>query len=192
MLVEINLLSEKRKKDMTYWLIAVIMVLLLLVGLLALKLVNDNVQKDIQQLEAQRATIAEEIAVIQRQLDEKPVSHYEYLKSLVEKTERSVIPTSDLLRELVFLLPEYGYFLNFDFNHPDTVVFQVRFDQMSSVAAYHFALNESAYVSAVTLYSVTTETIEFIDELENEFLPRYVANFELEVDRSAFLVKEDN
>ncbi|OIJ10274.1 hypothetical protein BKP35_14345 [Anaerobacillus arseniciselenatis] len=192
MLVEINLLTEKRKKDVTYYLIVAIIISILLIGVASLKFVHDSVQNDIEQIDAERQTVTEQIATLQQMLDEQPISHYEYLKELVERTETSVIPSSELLRELVYLLPEYGYFNNFDFNHPDTVSFQVYFDQISSVAAYHFALNESPLISSVSLYSVNTETIELVEERENDFLPRYVANFELVVDRSAFSVKEED
>ncbi len=191
MLVEINLLSEKRKKDITYWFIILLITLLLLISLFALKLVSDNVQNDIDQLEAERTTVTEEIAMLQQQLEQKPISYYDLLSAAVEKTEQSVIPASELLAELVRLLPEHSYMQNFDFFHPDNVTFDIRFDQINSVAAYSYALDESPFINDVTLATINTE---FIEVLEGEdVLPRYVAHFRLTVNRSAFAdVKEDD
>lgn len=190
MLVEINLLNEKNKKDVTYWLIASIIAFILLVSLLSFNFISDRVQNEIDLLEAERLTVVEEITLIQQQLEEQPISHFELLKALVENTEQSVIPASELLAELVRLLPEHGYMLEFDFYHPDEVVIFARFDQISSVAAYSYSIQQSPYVSGVTLYSVTSEFLE--PTIEN-VLPRYDAHFHLSINRDAFHdVKEDN
>lgn len=214
MLVEINLLTEKEKKDITLWVIAVILLLLLSIGSSALYLVNKSYQNEIDQLDVQLMTVQQEIATKQQVLEQKPTSYTEQLKTAIEKVEETVIPGSELLREIVRLLPEQGYLLNFNFNHPDTVVFQARFDQISSVAAYNYALNQSSYVSSVILYSINTEVIEIEEEvteqpfgqsleeldevaitdqqLLKDFLPRYVAYFEVKVNRDAFFVKEED
>lgn len=199
MLVEINLLTAKEKKDLTKWFLAAIIVILLFSSFITIKVINNWVQNDIDELENERAVVLEKLAEIEQIDQEKPVSFAEQLAISINKIESEVIPGSKLLREVVRLLPEHGYLLDFNFDHPDTVTFQAHFDQIGAVAAYNYELTESQYIDSVILRSINTEAVgsepETESELEintdSEFLPRYIAYFKLKVNRSAFLGRGD-
>lgn len=195
MLVEVNLLTAKEKKDVTKWFLAATIVILLFSSFILLKVSNDRVQNDIDDLEKERAIVLAELTEIEQISQEKPVSFAEQLAISIIELERVVIPSSQLLEEVVRLLPDRGYLMDFNFDHPDTVMFQARFDQIGAVAAYNYELTESRYIDSAILYNINTEVVgneagtepELEINMDNDFLPRYIAYFELKVNRSEFL-----
>ena len=214
MLVEINLLTEKEKKDVTKWLIAGIIVFLLAASFLALKFYGDHLETEAELIHSEKQTITEQIIELQEAEQEPTISYFELLNTTTTKLEHHVIPASKLLAEVVRLLPEHGYFLTFDFAQPDEIYFNARFSQFAEVAAYTYALNESPYVWNVTLYNITTND-DFVREMNvneqvedeeadsleqsetsepffsDQILPRYEAYFQLKINRDAFRVKEE-
>lgn len=199
MLVEINLLSAKEKKDLTKWFLVATIVILLFSSLISLKVINNRVQNDIAELENERAVVLEKVAEIEQLGQENLLTITEQLASSISELEREVIPGSQLLGEVVRLLPEHGYFIDFNFDHANTVTLQAYFDQIGAVAAYNYELTESQYIDSVILHSINTEAIgneagtepELEINVDSEFLPRYIAYFELKVNRSAFLGRGD-
>ncbi|OIJ18373.1 hypothetical protein BKP45_12415 [Anaerobacillus alkalidiazotrophicus] len=192
MLVEINLLTEKDKKDITNWLIVTVIFVLLLVSLLFIYVHSNKYEVEIDALTDERSFVQEQISLKQQLFDDKPASYHEQLKTAIYSLEKRVIPTSMLLNEVVRLLPEHGYFSQFYFQKPDEVTIIAYFDQMSSIAAYSYELNKSPYMFSVHLTSIETAMMVGNETIVDDILPRYVASFTIKVNRSAFLVREDS
>ncbi|KHF40946.1 hypothetical protein [Halalkalibacter okhensis] len=182
MLVEINLLPEKQKRDITYPLISFIVLILVAVGTTALYFYQSSVKEETTQLREEIYAVQLESVQLTEQLQVKDDTGYAEYAQAVTVLEDKVIPTSLLVDELVSLLPERGFFLNFEYELPGEVKVEASFDQIEEVAAYYDALETSPVVSSVTLSVVDSSHAA---SLSNEqVLPRYFASFIIDIQTS--------
>ena len=193
MLVEVNLLPEKQKKDVT--LPVIILIILILIGSSALGLRSfhqtatlevETLKQEINELQLLSTTTQQEII-------EKSLSQTGELEQAINALHGEILPASFLLDHLVSLLPERGFFLNFDYSIPRDVYFDASFDQLDEVAQYSNALFQSAAVDEVQLTSITTNPLLTDAELNRDkYLPRYIASFSLKINPSVVREMRDD
>ncbi|TWI57099.1 hypothetical protein [Halalkalibacter nanhaiisediminis] len=184
MLVEVNLLPEKNKQDVTYVFILLTTLLLIALGTTVLYFYHSYVAKEVNGLNQEVYSVQMQSTELNQQMVEEAGTELERLQQAVGELQSRVVPTSLLLDHLVRLLPERGYYLTFNYELPGTVMFDASFDRMEEIAAYHQALEQSDVVSSISLSVV--EANEMLDDQEfdvnnDNVLPRYIASFTLEI-----------
>lgn len=186
MIVEINLLEEKEKRNIVPFMIAFIGIILLLATVIVIGL-----QK--QSLEAKQENIQQEIHGVQKKqseyqavLRDETQSDRKQLQQAVEQVEESVFPSVSLLERMISLLPERGYFERYIYTKNNNLQLVVRFDSLQEVAAYTNTLLQEESIQNVELGNITTEQLnEQYDPLE--YRPRYIANYEVDIDEEKWI-----
>lgn len=182
MLIEINLLPEKDKKQVS---MIIPMLILLLVAALAgffLTLQYKQVKQELATTQNNIETVNELISLEGNQAE--PISDITELQSVVDWAENYPISTVLMLQELSALLPERGFIMNFTYNDDGSVQLSVQFDSNREIAFYLKNVNDSIYVSDATLTQVNTTEYENPTN-ENSVVPRYTADFVLMLDKAA-------
>ena len=81
----------------------------------------------------------------------------EKLAATVEWAEANRFDTLPLLREMIALLPERGFFVSFEFTAPHESTVIVQFDDKSDAAYYLTRIKSSTVVSTATIESLVAE-----------------------------------
>ncbi|QHE53140.1 PilN domain-containing protein [Pontibacillus sp. HMF3514] len=190
MIVEINLLEEKEKRNIVPFMIAFVGIFLLLATMIAIGL-----QK--QAIEAKQEDFQREIQSIQKEqegykniLRDETQADRRQLQQAVDQVEESIFPSVSLLERMISLLPERGYFERYIYTKDNNLQLIVRFDSLQEVAAYTNTLLQEEAISNVELSNITTEQIsEQYDPLE--YRPRYIANYEVDIDEAQWKEEVD-
>lgn len=182
MLVDINLLPEKEKERST-----LLFVSLIIIGVAVLiwggsLLLSKNLAKQTTNLEQHIITLQETQEGIRSEIRTmESAESNRQLTATVEWAENYRFYTVPLLKELIALLPDRGFFDGFQFTSPNFVTVQVQFDGKSDAAYYDTRLKASPFVSNVFLESVVYE--DFSEEDTSELInvvPRYIATYLIE------------
>ncbi len=190
MLVEINLLPQKQKKSIFIFLIAGIVLFTFLVLFAIGYFIYDNKQQSLKNVESEL-----ELTVSLREIEEKKlteskeVDSFSQLMTKIDWITKQKISLVFLLNHLVSLLPERGYFMNYQASDEGTVTINVQFDTPREAANYLHELNQSPYIAKASLESLSTQEVND-EEMSDErfrYLPRYIANFNIEINRVAIL-----
>lgn len=188
MLIDINLLPEKQEKKYTVFLVISILLICaaLIFTILFLQYQQTRQQIDFVQKQIDNTKL---LRVIQEQklTDYSSSSAVSELNSAIAWAEELPIPTVYLIRQLSLLLPERGYVLNFNYNDDGKVYLTVQFDTSREVAYYLKGLKDSEFIKSVELSNIITSVTDESPEINDEktiLLPRYVAQFELNLDRA--------
>jgi type IV pilus assembly protein PilN len=194
MLVDINLLPKKPPKNVALPLaISVLLLLFGAVGTFGYLQVGENKEQRLQteeqlkKVKEQQAELQADATLIEQQ------QQYESLLQSVEWSQSRSIDVVFLLRHFIQLLPERGFFLNFQYTQSEKIGLQVQFDTSRQAAYYLKDLLDSPYVEKAKILSLqavkaneemnvnqhdeTARTEN--EERENERLPRYVAAYEV-------------
>lgn len=190
MLVEINLLPQKQKKSIFIFLIAGIVFFTFLVLFAIGYFIYDNKQQSLKNVESEL-----ELTVSLREIEEKKlteskeVDSFSQLMTKIDWITKQKISLVFLLNHLVSLLPERGYFMNYQASDEGTVTINVQFDTPREAANYLHELNQSPYIAQASLQNLSTQEINDEENSDEPFryLPRYIANFNIEINRVAIL-----
>ena len=110
-----------------------------------------------------------------------------------------MISSSQLLLEMVRLMPEEGYMVSYDYVYPDTLSMSFLYLELPQVAYYLDALTASRYVDSVDVQTITGEAMEEavtedeeMDEEDlpfwyEEFLPNYFTTYDITLDVAALI-----
>jgi type IV pilus assembly protein PilN len=189
MLIDINLLPEKQKKNYTFVLVLTLLLVATAVvaTILYLQYEQAHQRADLMQQQIQDTKLL-------RTVQEKKLTDYTSSTAVLELdqaiswTEEIPIPTVSLIRHLSGLLPERGYVLNFNYSDAGNVNLTVQFDTSREAAYYLKSLKDSAFIEDVNLSSIVTSSEDDdpeVKKLTNFLLPRYIAQFELLLDKTA-------
>lgn len=185
MLSEINLLPEKEKRDITNIVIILILILLFFGVLQFLLTSYEKARNEVAKLEQNLLEVEIEKTKLQQQIEEEMKNDYDDLLETIEMLETFFVPASSILKQLVSLLPERGFFSSYQYTYGTSITFHAYFDVIDEVASYTYELNNVDFIK-----SVTVESIKAVEILENDidfqlygYLPRYEASFRLELDR---------
>jgi len=181
MIVEINLLEEKEKRNIVPFIIAFVGIFLLIATFVAIGLQKQSVESKQEEIQNNIDRVRQEQSEYQAILRDETQEDRRQLQQAVEKVEGSIFPSVSLLERMIALLPERGYFERYIYTKDNNLQLIVRFDSLQEVAAYTNTLLEEKGIENVELSNITTEQInEQYDPLE--YRPRYIANYQVDID----------
>ena len=173
MLVDINLLPRKTKKKPKLFLffIPLLILALILGGLLYWKYTLQKEQ--VQSLENEILQVKDAAASLEIQLQNTETTNSaDQLQQVIDWTEAYPIDTVFVLKHLIGLLPERGYFQQFTYSEEGTIQLSIRFDTSREAADYLTELTKSKFISSAQLTSITaaeiTETTTTTTGTENK------------------------
>lgn len=180
MLVDINLLPQKEKKRS--WGLITILIGLIIVGVffLTLWLLYHSQLRTVEQLNRELTINQELRKVYEDSQSTQATTPTEELEQAVKWVESNHKETYILLEHLTALLPERGFIQNYSYESLGTLSLSVQFDSTRQAADFLNHLRASSYMKSVDLQSVSTIELEE-DILEDDPLPRYIANFSIEL-----------
>lgn len=186
--VEINLLPEKEKRDITNLVVILVIALILLSSSLVLRYFHSNAVEEVEQVQKEIQEVQILSQSLREQMELQQGSDLDRLAEKVYSLEGVLVPASSLLDLLVGLLPERGYFLNYDYSLPDVVTFNASFVELEDIAYYSNILFQSEIIKEVQISNINTHFPPGMDEDEfsrDEILPRYVGSFQLKINMKA-------
>ncbi|MYL72192.1 hypothetical protein GLW00_15205 [Halobacillus litoralis] len=175
MIVEINLLEQKEKRNILPYIAVAFFALLLFIMAIVFHaqkttLVNESSRLDEQILQVQREQ--ENLAGP----SEGDGTEREQLKSSLQELKSTVVPTGPVVEGLVSLLPERGFFESFALTSASEVNVNVRFDTIQDAAKYTHTLLQQSFISDVKLAGVETDVVDDTEDLY-DYQPRYIASY---------------
>lgn len=179
MLVDINLLPEKERERSTLLIAALVVLGAAILFWAILFLLSLSMSKETARVETQIASLHATQETIRKNM--QPSSHAgdrEILASTVEWAEAYRFDTLPLLREMIALLPERGFFVSFEFTAPHESTVVVQFDDKSDAAYYLTRTKSSTVVSSATMESLVAVSLD--GESNFETLPRFEATYHIE------------
>lgn len=181
MVVEINLLEQKDKRNiLPYLIIGLFAVCLLFVFIFfttersQLGKESEAIQQEVEQVQSRQELLHQSSG---------GGSSREKLAQSVEELQSTMTPALPIIRELVSLLPARGFFETFTLTSSSEVSLVVRFDTMQEVAQFTNTLDQQEFVQRADLSSVEAEVV---DDTEDPFdyEPRHIANYFVTLDES--------
>lgn len=184
MLVDINLLPQKETKNTSKYIIpGIVLLVVLLLSILFIVIMN-HFQSKIDELKNE-LVITRELAAIEQQkiADFESSSSVIELENAVEWVKKYPTETVPVLEHLIGLLPERGFLQVLSYAGEGTISISVQFDTNREVAYYLKSLSDSELIEAASLLDIQTQQLG-TEEAEG-YLPRYIAQFDLTIDKQA-------
>lgn len=179
MLVDINLLPEKERERSTLLIAALVMLGAAILFGSILFILSLSLSKEAARAETQIASLHASQEVIREKIQPSTnASDREKLASTVAWAEAYRFDTLPLLREMIALLPERGFFVSFEFTAPHESTVVVQFDDKSDAAYYLTRIKSSTVVSSAMMESVVAERLD--EETDVMTLPRFEAMYHIE------------
>lgn len=179
MLVDINLLPEKERERSTLLIAALAIISAAILFWATLFILSHTLSKETDQVEGQISAIQASQATIREGLQPTTgAGDREQLTATVDWAEAYRFDTLPLLRELIALLPERGFFVSFEFTAPHESNVVVQFDDKSDAAYYLTRVKSSELIANATLESLTA--VELDEEDAAQLLPRFEAVYHME------------
>ncbi|MCJ8006987.1 PilN domain-containing protein [Lederbergia wuyishanensis] len=186
MIIDINLIPQRKKKSyfLLYSLTIIFIVAILSSSLVFLHI--HSKKEHILSLEKQRHQIQELIEIENSKLNESQIStSTDRLSDVITLMDNERINSVPLLSHLISLLPERGFFESFSYVLNGDIQLAVQFDTSRDAAYYLHELLQSSWLTDAKIISISTK-----EDLEEEkqtgkktFLPRYVAFYQLSINR---------
>lgn len=190
MFVDINLLPKKEPKNVVF--LVSIAIVLLFAGAMAFvfymsvqktETTIHSLTQELKKIRALQAVQQEKLANAQS------LKEVQELEKTVKWAEQYPMKTVLLLRSMTKLLPERGFIMNFSYAENGTISVTVQFDTSEEAAYYLKRLSDADFVADVQLKSLTTAEEKSDEEKDEEniehILPRYIAQYELHVNKNA-------
>lgn len=183
MLVDINLLPKKEKKKSSLWLFLVLILLVVgLVGFYMWQMYNKQVETK-NELEAKLTNVkVEEVTIESKAAKPDRNDAVDKLKTAIQWANENQSSTYSLLRNISSLLPTRGFIMDFSFQNNGSATLSVQFDSSREAAFYLKSLSTSAFIDKAELVNIQTEKMG--NDASNDVLPRYTADYQLQVNTS--------
>jgi type IV pilus assembly protein PilN len=185
MLVEINLLAQEQKRTIFVYITTAVVVLAVLIAGIAGYVFYESKAQTLENIETEvQFTVALREIEEQKLAAGESIDSYAVLSEKIDWIKSQRISFVFLLNHLVSILPERGFFMNYQYSDQGAVSINVQFDTPREAANYLYELNELPYITEATLQNLTTHEVN--DEGRDErfqYLPRYIANYSLTIDR---------
>lgn len=186
MIVEINLLEEKEKRNIVPFLIGLVGIFLLLITFVTVSVQQQALKEQQQSIQQELQRIKKEQASYQAILQDETQAARHNLQETVGQVNQAIFPSVPLLERMIALLPDRGYFERYTYTEENNLELIVRFDSLQEVAAYTSELLQKEYIDQVELNNITTEQLsEQFDPLE--YRPRYIAEYQLDIHRERWM-----
>lgn len=178
--------------------IAIAILLILLIGSIYIIFNYQSAKVEVDSLTNELQTTKQLRAIQEQKLtDVTSTTAVDQLKTTIDWVQKLPISTVALLQHLTALLPERGFILNITYADSGTVTLTTQFDTNREVAYYLNELENSDVIESVQLRSLNTSGDELEktnknlkDKLMKVLVPRYVAVYELHLNRQALKALE--
>lgn len=186
MLVDINLLPKKEKKKSSYILL-IILFLIVLAGAGFYMWRQYSLQMETKQkLQTELNNVKIEKVTIETKAKESTSNDAAtQLQAAIKWANDNQSSTYSLLQNISSLLPERGFIMDFSFQDDGSASLSVQFDSAREAAYYLKNLSKATFIKQADLLNIKTETPKS-DTVVDEYavLPRYTADYQLQVDPS--------
>ncbi|WNS81818.1 hypothetical protein RRU94_13730 [Domibacillus sp. DTU_2020_1001157_1_SI_ALB_TIR_016] len=196
MLIDINLLPAKRKKNIPLfvWLLTGAAVLAAGLALFAaVHIKQGQVERAEKELAAQQQ-LREALEQAAQNASSGTQTSADQLQQAAEWSQTRRLPASPILEHLVSLLPERGFFQAISYVSDEAMNLTVQFDTSREGAYYLAELKDSEWVESASILQVDTSVDETEEEAKQileltDGLPRYLVQYEIVFNRQAVLQK---
>jgi type IV pilus assembly protein PilN len=196
MLIDINLLPAKRKKNIPLfvWLLTGAAVLAAGLALFAaVHIKQEQVERAEKELAAQQQ-LREALEQAAQNASSGTQTSADRLQQAAEWSQTRRLPASPILEHLVSLLPERGFFQAMSYVSDEAMNLTVQFDTSREGAYYLAELKDSEWVERASILQVDTSVDETEEEAKQileltDGLPRYLVQYEIVFNRQAVLQK---
>jgi len=188
MLVDINLLPQKEAKNKSLLTLAIVFSSIFLIGIVITVVLNNSYNSKLAELENQ-ITLTEQLVEIEQQ----KIVAYQSSNSIsdtVKWAQSYPLKTVPILKNLTTILPERGFIQSFTYEESGSVRLTVQFEMSREAAYFLNSLLESNWVTNAKLNSLDTvtndtfsETGDNKDELTGNYIPRYLGQYEIELNQ---------
>jgi type IV pilus assembly protein PilN len=189
MLIDINLLPQKERKRRLPVYIAIGALCITLLGMAFLL-----IQTQLSQQQLENLTKDLEMKKEFRLQQESAMNSVEssdgaqQLQTAVQWAEQYPIDTVPVLEHLTSLLPERGFFRQFNYTEDGMINLNVQFDTSRQAAYFLNDLKNSEWITEVKLTSLETSEGEAAGETagltEESLMPRYIGQYEISLNPS--------
>ncbi|WP_071395917.1 hypothetical protein [Bacillus tuaregi] len=192
MLVEINLLPKKDTRNKNILILALIFILLIVAALSFYIWQINAKEKELADIQTQLTMTLDLVEAKNKQItDYQSSTSVQQLEQAISWAETQPFDAVFLVDELTRILPERGYFTEFDMDGNHKIKQKIRFDTKSEAAYYLHSLLAFDWVDEAVLSEAKSEAA--LDEEEDEegenksvglvnednVLPRYIAQYEM-------------
>lgn len=189
MLIDINLLPQKERKRRMPVYIAIAVLSITILGTAFLLVYTqlshqelENITKDLEMKKEFR--LQQEITVNNIESSDG----LEQLHTAVQWAEQYPIDTVPVLEHLTSLLPERGFFRQFNYTEDGMINLNVQFDTSRQAAYFLNDLKNSNWISEAKLTSLETSQGQIEEDLvvlpEDKLMPRYLGQYEISLNQS--------
>lgn len=199
MLVDINLLPQKEAKNKSLLTLAIVFSSILLLGIVITVVLNNSYNSKLAELENQ-ITLTEQLVEIEQQkiVAYQSSNSISDLENTVKWAQSYPLKTVPILKNLTTILPERGFIQTFTYEESGSVRLTVQFEMSREAAYFLNSLLESNWVTNAKLNSLDTvtndtfsETGDNEDELTGNYIPRYLGQYEIELNQEVLKEKGD-
>jgi hypothetical protein len=195
MLVEINLLpqKERRKKAFVIALSSLLGLLIFISGAYIWQI--SSTKSDIKAID-NRLTLLEKATELSGDNNTQTPASSEsvsLLKNAVDWADNYPLQTVPVMKHMTSLLPERGFIQTFGYTESGIITLTVQFDSAREAAYFLDSLNASEWLEEANMTTLNAEEKATEDKQtssttttgkteQNEYLPRYVGQFEVKFD----------
>ncbi|MCD7032914.1 hypothetical protein LRR81_01640 [Metabacillus sp. GX 13764] len=184
MLPNINLLPEKKQKNYTSLLLLGMIVVLLAGSFVFLNTQLEAKRTDLRTMKTKDIALQNQLSAVQQasSVSSNPTAA-QTLADAVTWTKTYPVEFVPILMDLTKLLPEGGYFTDFSYTEADKIEVSIQFETSREAAFYLNRLKtDIPYFQEAALKKV--EEQELKDNSEANVLPRYKADYSIELNRA--------
>ncbi|MFC0522451.1 PilN domain-containing protein [Pontibacillus salicampi] len=189
MMVDINLLDEKEKRNIAPYLFLFCTIVMVLSMSLFIMTSHNHLQEEKASVEESISRIQTEQKLLQQTNSNDKQAARDDLQEKAITVEATLFPTVDLLERMVALLPKDGYFLTYAYEGSGEVTIDTQFDSMQDLAKYTNALNQEDYIDDVSVSMETQDVLE--TQNGGEILPRYLAHYSIQMEEAKYEKGQD-
>jgi type IV pilus assembly protein PilN len=190
MLIDINLLPKKEKKNFSLSIMIALLISVFIIGTSVSLYYGSNLKNEAEQLSTKIQQVNESLSLEQEQVEKvEATNSIVELKKAVEWAENYPIKSVPVLQHLTSLLPERGFIQNYAYSEEGTVQLTVQFDTSREAAHFLNWLTNSDWVSEANILSLAlgspsgSEEDVTEDSSLTEYVPRYIGTYDITIER---------
>lgn len=190
MLVDINLLPKKERKDYTLWIILAVLASIFLLGMSFSVYYGSSLKKEAKLLSQKIIQVNDKLGIEQNQLTAVQENNsVKELKSAVLWAETYPIKAVPVLKHLTSLLPERGFILQYNYSEKGTVHLTVQFDTSMEAAQFLQWLSDSEWIEEATIKRLGLSDSSSLDSAlinnpnNSKYVPRYIGEFDITLEK---------
>ncbi|MED4851168.1 PilN domain-containing protein [Caldifermentibacillus hisashii] len=189
MIPEINLLPEKDRVSQRSMFIVLAISMIWVFLLIFMVIQYFQIKGDIAVFQSKEEMLTAQKAGLEKQTEDA-TNEVGYPEA-VAYIEKYIVPTSNVIKELIHLLPnDKSYLSNYSYDG-NNVTIQTQFESLDMVASYVSKLNGSKFFTDVKVDSISTFSLEESEDnaeaINFKEMPRYDVNMSIVINLSSLL-----